>query len=47
MRGSIRRRGKASFETQIELTGENGKRRRRFISVKGSYKDAQRALRKR
>ena len=46
MRGSIRRRGKASFEIQIELGSGDGKRRRRFVSVKGSYKDAQRELAK-
>ena len=47
MRGSIRRRGKASFEIQVELdTGADGKRRRRFVSIKGSFKDAQRALAK-
>ena len=43
MRGAIRR-GKASFELQIELQSDDGKRRRRFVSVKGSYKDAQREL---
>jgi integrase len=46
MRGSIRRHGKASFEIQIELTSETGKRRRRYILVKGTYKDAQRELTK-
>ena len=45
MRGYIRRRGKASFELTLELdAGADGKRRRRFISVKGSHRDAQRAL---
>jgi integrase len=46
MRGSIRRRGKASFEIQLELPSDAGKRRRRYISVKGTYKDAQRELTK-
>jgi len=46
MRGSIRRRGKASFEIQIELDSADGRRRRRYVSVKGTYKDAQRELTK-
>ena len=47
MRGYIRRRGKESFELTLELdTGADGKRRRRFASVKGSHRDAQRALAK-
>jgi integrase len=44
MRGSIRRRGKNSFEIQIELDRVGSQRRRRFISFKGSYRDAQREL---
>jgi hypothetical protein len=44
MRGSIRRRGKASWELQIELPSDTGKRRRRFVSVKGTRQDAQREL---
>jgi len=42
MSGSIRRRGKASWEVKIELpAGADGKRQRRFYSVKGSRKDAE------
>jgi hypothetical protein len=44
MRGSIRKRGADSWEIQIELERIGGKRRRRFVSIKGSYKDAQRKL---
>ena len=44
MRGSIRRRGKASWAIQVELNRVAGKRRRRFITVRGTYKDAQREL---
>ena len=46
MRGSIRQRSGDSWSLQIELDRAAGKRRRRFITVKGSYKDAQRALTK-
>ena len=44
MRGSIRKRGANSYEIQIELDRIGGKRQRRLISIKGSYKDAQREL---
>jgi integrase len=46
MRGNIRKRGANSWELQIELDRVGGKRRRRFVSVKGTYKDAQRELTK-
>ena len=46
MRGSIRQRSGDSWSLQIELDRAAGKRRRRFITVKGSYKDAQKALTK-
>jgi hypothetical protein len=46
MRGNIRKRGTASWELQIELDRVGGKRRRRFVSVKGTYKCAQRELTK-
>ena len=46
MRGSIRRRGKSSFEIRIELERINGKRRSRSVYVRGTYKDAQRELTK-
>jgi hypothetical protein len=44
MRGSIRKRGANSYEIQIELDRVGGPRRRRFISIKGSYRDAQKEL---
>jgi integrase len=46
MRGSIRKRGTNSWELQIELERVGGKRHRRFATVKGSKKDAQRELAK-
>ena len=44
MRGSIRKRGANSWEIKIELERVNGKRHRRFVTVKGTYKDAQKEL---
>ena len=44
MRGSIRKRGANSWEIKIELERINGKRHRRFVTVKGTYKDAQKEL---
>jgi hypothetical protein len=44
MRGSIRKRGAGSYEIQLELERVNGKRHRRFIAIKGTYKDAQKEL---
>ena len=44
MRGSIRKRGANSWEIKIELERINGKRHRRFATVKGTYKDAQKEL---
>jgi hypothetical protein len=44
MRGSIRRRGKGSFELRFELERINGKRRQQCVSIKGTFKDAQREL---
>ena len=41
--GSIRQRG-AGYEIQIELTGVNGERRRRFVTVRGTYEDAKKKL---
>jgi integrase len=46
MRGSIRKRGEGSWLLQIELERVAGKRHRRFITVRGSRKDAQRELTK-
>jgi integrase len=43
-RGSIRRRGKASWEVQIELPPENGKRQRQYFNVKGTRAAAQKAM---
>src|SRR5690348_7149344 len=44
MRGSIRQRSAGSWEIQLELDRVAGKRHRRFVSVKGTKKDAQREL---
>jgi integrase len=44
MRGSIRKRGESSWELKIELERINGKRHRRFVTVRGSYKEAQKEL---
>ena len=46
MNGSIRRRSRASWELTIDLgRGPDGKRRRKFVSVKGMKVDAERKLR--
>ena len=46
MNGSIRKRGKSSFEIRYDLpSGADGARRRRSVHVKGSKADAQRRLR--
>lgn len=44
IRGSIRQRGADSWLLQIELDRVGGKRRRRFITIKGSHKDAKKEL---
>lgn len=46
MQGHIRERGKDVWEVSYELSPDpkTGRRRRRFFTVDGSYKDAQRAL---
>ena len=44
MRGSVRKRGARSWEIQLELERVAGKRKRRFVSFKGTYKDAQKEL---
>jgi hypothetical protein len=46
MRGSIRKRGVGSWELQLELERVAGKRRRRFVTFRGTYKEAQRELAK-
>lgn len=46
MNGSIRSRGKGTWELTIDLGRDaDGKRRRKFVSVKGSKSEAQRKLR--
>lgn len=44
MRGNIRRRGKGSFELRFEAERINRKRQQRSVTVRGSFKDAQREL---
>jgi hypothetical protein len=44
MRGNIRKRGANSWLIQLELDRINGKRNRRFVTVKGTYKEAQKEL---
>src|SRR5262245_22618435 len=46
LRGNITRRGKASFLIRFDAERINGKRRQRCVTVRGSYKDAQRELAK-
>ena len=46
MKGSIRRRSKNSWELTIDLGRDvSGKRRRKFINIKGSKAEADRRLR--
>lgn len=42
MRGSIRKRGRNSWELKFDVPGDT--RRTRWVTVRGSYKDAQRKL---
>ena len=45
MRGSIQKRGKASWRLKFDLPpGPDGKRRTRFLTVRGGKKDAQQKL---
>jgi integrase-like protein len=44
MRGSIRRRGKTSWELKFDAPTDNGLRKTRYVSFKGSRQDAQREL---
>ena len=44
MRGNITRRGKSSFLIRFDAERINGKRRQRCVTIRGSYKDAQREL---
>jgi integrase len=46
MNGSIRRRGKGTYELTIDLGKDsNGRRQRKFVNVKGTRKEADRKLR--
>ena len=44
MRGTITKRGKNSWQVKYDLPRDHGKRRQRYATVTGTYKDAQRAL---
>ena len=44
MRGTITKRGKKSWQVKYDLPRDQGKRRQRYATVTGTYKDAQRAL---
>jgi len=45
MNGSIRRRGKGTYELTIDLgKGSNGRRQRKFVSVKGTKAEADQKL---
>ena len=46
MNGSIRKRGEKSWELAIDLGRDaGGRRRRKFVSVKGTKREAQKKLR--
>jgi integrase len=45
-RGSIRRRGKRSWELKFDTPSDDGRRRTRYVTVKGTRQDAQRELTK-
>ena len=44
MRGTITKRGKNSWQVKYDLPRDQGKRRQRYATVTGTYKDAQREL---
>ena len=44
MRGTITKRGKNSWQVKFDLSRQEGKRRQRYSTVKGTYKDAQKKL---
>ena len=44
MRGTITKRGKNSWQVKYDLPRDHGKRRQRYATVTGTYKDAQREL---
>ena len=44
MRGTIRKRGKASWELKFDVPSEDGKRKTRYATVRGTRQEAQREL---
>ena len=44
MRGTITKRGKSSWQMRFDTAPVSGKRQRHHLTVRGTYKDAQRAL---
>jgi len=43
-RGNITRRGKNSWQLKFDVPSDNGKRRTRYVTVRGRRQDAQREL---
>jgi integrase len=44
MRGNITKRGQASWQLKFDVASDDGKRRTRYATVHGTYKDAQKEL---
>ena len=44
MRGIITKRGKNSWQLRVDTAPINGERQRRYVTIRGSRKDAQKAL---
>ena len=44
MSGNITRRGKTSWQLKFDLPSDDGTRRTRYATVRGTYKDAQKEL---
>ena len=44
MRGSIQRRGRASWRVKLDLPTDGGKRQTRYVTVRGTRRDAEREL---
>jgi integrase len=44
MRGSVKKRGASSWRLVFDVPSADGKRKQRTVTVRGSYKDAQREL---
>ena len=44
MRGSIRRRGRQSWELKFDVPSDDGRRRTRYVNVRGRRQDAQKEL---